>query len=548
MSDPKQPSLQNQVSRAVLWNTVFVPMRMLAEIAATALKLTVLPIAAYGLLALISGASSAFGTWIDLGTTRALPKFIPETMKSHGPAGVLRMLLSVFWAQALILTAIAGGLIWQQSTYLGALADKIQADTRIDVVSQTLLQELLGSQGWLFITIIILMLITGVAYDMLMAFLNSFFKQRAWNGISLLAGLLPQLLAVCAILLAQLSTNPLRWSVIGILVTVALAPAIAVAVAAWQVVVVWRGTAAPPVPTDAVAFRWIPAGFLRYTGVSYLMTMTDFVASKSFAVYLTSSITDAALLWAGASLVGMVLSYLYTPLVGITVPLFTRVRSGEGGTIQGAFGSIVRIQMLLLVPGGVALVLLAQAALRLLTPQYTDAVMIVYVLVPCLFIESLLTMAHNVLIVYEELRLVTIGRMLTLVVIPLGFLLSPMYGVVGLAIAYGSARLVAGLWATFWGWRRIGLQWPWQFMLRVCAASGVMAATLYACHLVMPVIGEGLTLSARLGLLPMYALVTIGNAFVFFVAFRVFGGLEASDRGQLANMKLPFKRFILRVL
>ncbi len=258
MSDPIQPSLQSQVSRAVLWNTVFVPLRMLAEIAATALKLTVLPIAAYGLLALISGASSAFGTWIDLGTTRALPKFIPETMKSHGPAGVLRMLLTVFWAQAIVLTAIAGGLIWQQSTYLGALADKIQADTRIDVVSQTLLQELLGSQGWLFITIIILMLITGVAYDMLMAFLNSFFKQRAWNGISLLAGLLPQLLAVCAIILAQLSTNPLRWSVIGILVTVALAPAIAVAVAAWQVVVVWRGNNGPPAPSDAVAFRWIP--------------------------------------------------------------------------------------------------------------------------------------------------------------------------------------------------------------------------------------------------------------------------------------------------
>ncbi len=548
MSDPKQPSLQHQVSRAVLWNTVFVPLRMLAEIAATALKLTVLPIAAYGLLALISGASSAFGTWIDLGTTRALPKFIPETMKSHGQAGVLRMLLSVFWAQAIVLTAIAGALIWQQSAYLGTLADKVRADTRIDVVSQTLLQELLGTNGWLFITIIILMLISGVAYDMLMAFLNSFFKQRAWNGISLLAGLLPQLLAVCAIILAQLTTDPLRWSVIGILVTVALAPAIAVGFAAWQVLVVWRGATDPPVPDNTVAFRWIPAGFLRYTGVSYFMTMTDFIASKSFAVYLTSSITDAALLWAGASLVGMVLSYLYTPLVGITVPLFTRVRSGEGGTIQGAFGSIVRIQMLLLVPGGVALVLLAHAALRILTPQYTEAVLIVYVLVPCLFIESLLTMAHNVLIVYEELRLVTIGRMLTLVVIPLGFILSPIYGVVGLAIAYGSARLLAGLWATFWGWRRIGLQWPWQFMLRVCAASGIMAASLYACHLVMPAIGDGLALSARLALLPSYALVTIGNAMVFFVAFRMLGGLVPSDRDQIAQMKLPFKRFIMRVL
>lgn len=548
MSDPKQPSLQHQVSRAVLWNTLFVPLRMLAEVAATALKLTVLPIAAYGLLALISGASSAFGTWIDLGTTRALPKFIPETMRSHGPAGVLRMLLSVFWAQSILLVSIAAGLIWQQKAYLDSLATKINADTRIEAVSQNVLHELLGSHGWLFITIIILMLITGVAYDMLMAFLNSFFKQRAWNGISLLAGLLPQLLAVVAIGLAQLSNDPLSWSVIGILVTSGLAPALAVTVAAWQVIVVWRGAPDAAPRLDAKAFRWLPDGFLRYTGVSYLMTMTDFVASKSFAVYLTSSITDAALLWAGASLVGMVLSYLYTPLVGITVPLFTRVRSGEGGTIQGAFGSIVRIQLLLLIPGGVALVLLAQAALLILTPQYADAVSIVYVLVPCLFIESLLTMAHNVLIVYEELRLVTIGRLLTLVVIPLGFLLAPMYGVVGLACAYGFARIVAGLWATFWGWRRIGLVWPWTFMARVCLASGVMALSLYGCHFLLPAIAQGLSIGARLALLPWYGLLTIGNGLVFLLVFRLCGGLETVDRDQLAKLKLPFKSTILRVL
>jgi hypothetical protein len=383
---------------------------------------------------------------------------------------------------------------------------------------------------------------------MLMAYLNSFFKQRAWNGISLMAGLLPQLLAVVAIVIAQLSSDPLRWSVIGILVTAALAPAIAVAFAGWQVFAVWR--AAPEVVPQLTGetFRWLPSGFLRYTGVSYLMTMTDFVASKSFAVYLTSSITDAALLWAGASLVGMVLSYLYTPLVGITVPLFTRVRSGEGGTIQGAFGSIVRIQLLLLLPGGVALVLLAQAALLILTPQYVDAVSIVYVLVPCLFIESILTMSHNVLIVYEELRIVTIGRLLTLVVIPLGFVLAPGYGVAGLAIAYGSARIVAGIWATFWGWRKIGLIWPWQFMLRVSAASGVMAATLYLCHIILPDVGNSLSIIERLALLPAYGLVTIGNGVVFLAVFRALGGLEQTDRDQLAKMKLPFKSTILRVL
>ena len=547
---PKPASLSHQVSRAVVWNTFFVPLRMLAEIAATALKLTVLPIAAYGMLALVSGAASAFGTWIDLGTTRALPKFIPETMQNRGPSAVIRLIGAVFIAQAVILLGIAIGLAVQQQSYLQSLGDRISADTRIDSAAQTLLHTLLQHQGWIFITVIIVMLTMGVCYDVLMAYLNSFFKQRAWNGITLLAGFLPQVLAVVAIVIAQYTNEPLRWSIVGILIASALAPTIAVVVATWQVISIWRESHTPNVSdaTTSPATQWIPTGFLKYTGVSYLMTMTDFVAGKSFAIYLTSSISDAAILWAGASLVGMVLSYLYTPLVGVTVPLFTRVRAGEGGTIQGAFASIVRLQLLLLVPGGVALMLLAKPALIILTPQYADAVSLVYVLVPCLFLESILTVAHNVMIVYEKLTIVTIGRLLTLVVIPLGMWLGDWYGVTGLALAYGSARVIAGIWVTFWGWRQLNLNWPWQFSARVLMATAAMGVIIYVCNMFISTPNVTMNILARLQLIPGYALVGIASLVGFVVVLRLCGGLDASDREQLFKLKLPLKSYLMRVL
>ena len=547
------PSLSAQVSRAVIWNTLFVPLRMLAEVAATALKLTVLPLAAYGLLALVSGAAAAFGTWIDLGTTRALPKFIPETMRQRGATGVLKLLIGVFSVQSVVLLGIAASLIWQQQWYLDSLESRIHADTRIDDVSQTLLHTILASHGWLFIVVILCMLLMGVLYDMLMAYLNSFFKQQAWNGIALLAGLLPQILAVTAIVGAQFSDNPLRWSIIGILITSALAPSIAVAVAVWQVYRVWQSDIQHHQHNDThsslVDWRsWLPGGFLRYTGVSYLMTMTDFLASKSFAVYLTSSISDAAMLWAGASLVGMVLSYLYTPLVGITVPLFTRVRAGEGGSILGAYQSIVRIQILLLVPGAVVLMLLAKPALQILTPQYVDAVWVVYVLVPCLFLESLLTVAHNVMIVYEELTLVTVGRLLTLSVIPFGWILGDWYGVVGLALAFGLARVCAGIWITAWGWGKLNLRWPMAFTLRVCGGATLMGLCIYAMNWVIPPIANDSSTLYRLSQLPIYGAVALIAALVFFVGLRLSGGLDNDDRNQLAKVKLPFKDYLLRYL
>lgn len=546
------PSLSAQVSRAVIWNTLFVPLRMLAEVAATALKLTVLPLAAYGLLALVSGAAAAFGTWIDLGTTRALPKFIPETMRQRGAAGVLKLLLGVFSVQSVILLGIATSLIWQQQWYLDSLEARVHADTRIDDASQSLLHAILASHGWLFIVVILCMLLMGVLYDMLMAYLNSFFKQQAWNGIALLAGLLPQLLAVAAIVGAQLSDEPLRWSIIGILISSALAPSIAVGVATWQVYRVWQQDTPHSSTESTTPFgnwrAWLPAGFLRYTGVSYLMTMTDFLASKSFAVYLTSSISDAAMLWAGASLVGMVLSYLYTPLVGITVPLFTRVRAGEGGSILGAYQSIVRIQILLLVPGAVALMLLAKPALQILTPQYVDAVWVVYVLVPCLFLESLLTVAHNVMIVYEELTLVTVGRLLTLIVIPLGWLFGAWYGVVGLALAFGLARVCAGIWITAWGSARLKLRWPMAFTLRVCGGATLMGLCIFAVSWIIPPVANDSSTLYRLSQLPVYGVVALVAAGVFFFGLRLSGGLDPDDRNQLTKVKLPFKDYLLRYL
>jgi hypothetical protein len=81
---PKSPqSLAHQVSRAVVWNTFFVPLRMPGRNRRDCTQVDGVADCGYGLLALVSGAASAFGTWIDLGTTRTLPKYIPETMRAR---------------------------------------------------------------------------------------------------------------------------------------------------------------------------------------------------------------------------------------------------------------------------------------------------------------------------------------------------------------------------------------------------------------------------------------------------------------------------------
>ncbi len=563
---PAPGALAAQVSRAVVWNTLFVPLRLVAEVLSTLVKLNLLSQAGYGLLALISGANNGLGTAIDMGTQRALPKYISELSRSSGPRAVLRLLTAVFAAQMAVLLVMAVGLAsWLREPYLGTLREKIVADPKLSVLDQAQLLGLLGGYGWLVITAIIALLFLGICYDIFMAYLNSFFKQRTWNSITLAAGLLPQLLSVAAILIL-----PNEWAILGVLGATVLAPTLAVALAGWQVIRLQIADLRLQIEQEKAAGSEkiahqpgirnlksaihnlksaIPRGFVRYTAVSFLMTATDFVASAGFAIYLAGDIGDVAVLTAGAALAKMALGYLYTPMVGVQVPLFSRVRQGEGGTLNGAYQSLVRLQLLLFVPGGVGLMLLAQQALLVISPQYLVAAPIVWVLVPCLFLESLLTTAHNALIVYEKLGIIIVSRLLTLAAVALlALVLPPRFGLLGVALAFGLSRVAAGAWATGSGYRLLGLRWPWRFTARVLGATLAMSALILASRGLLQPLPAAAGLAVRLreaGL--MFALATVG-AVGFFVALRILGGLDVQDRAQLMKLKLPFKKWVAKLI
>lgn len=541
-SSTPAPTLASQVSRAVVWNTIFAPLRMLSEVVATIVKLWMLTAAQYGFLSVVRSASNGFGTYIDLGTGRTLPKYIPETLIAGGPRAVRRLLYMVLAAQCALLALIGAGLAIQRESFVAGLNQKIAAIPGADTSDQTALISYIGGHGWLLLAAVLMMLLFGIFYDVLMAYLSAFFKQRAWNSIDLVAKLLPQLMTIGAVVLL-----PQDMRIAGLLAVMVAAPGIATALLIWHVVRHQREIDQRPQPADSGPL--LPVGFVRYCAVSLLMTGSDFLASAEFAVFFARNVIDVALLTAGVSIVKMVLGYLYTPMVGVQVPLFTHVRAGTGGTINGAYRSLIRLQALLLIPGGVGLMVLAPHIFTLLLrPEYAPAAALVWVLVPCLFLESLLTTAHNALIVYERLREIIIGRVLTLLVVPLVIVLTPQFGIVGASLAFGLARLAAGAWVTARGAQLLGLRWPWRFTLRVAGASVAMAAAVWLLANLLPTLPADPSAVQRLAMLPaLLGLAAVGGA-VLLGALRLLGGLEPEDRAQLAKMKLPAKKWILRLI
>jgi len=530
-------SLGAQVSRAVIWNVLFVPLRLLSEIIVTLIKFSVLAPASYGLLSIISATNSGLGTTIDLGTGRALPKFIPESNKIGGQRAVVRLLLVALGAQSVLLLISGALMLAMRARYLGYLSQRV-TESPVPRVDQQHLILFIEQSGGLLIGAILLVLLFGIFYDVLMAYLSSFFKQRAWNSITLVVQTMSPLLTAGAILAG--------WDVAGVVIVMVFVPAVATALVGWQVLRHQRELTVQPQPDDAG--RWLPPGFVRYCGVSLLMTGTDFLASAGFALFFARDVIDIAILSAGVNIVKVMLAYLYTPMVGVQVPLFTRVRAAEGGTLQGAYQSLIRLQVLLLVPGGIGLLLLARPIFALLQATYVNAAPLVWILVPCLFLESLLMTAHNALIVYEKLKIIIISRLLTLVCVPLVVVLLPRFGIAGAALAFGLARVLAGAWVTTNGYRLLGLRWPWQFTLRVGLASAIMALLVGLLSSLITLPGNNATRLARLALLPPLVAIAGAGAISFLIALRLLGGIDAQDRRQLTQLRLPLKRWILRVL
>lgn len=548
----QRPSLATQVSRAVLWNALFAPLRLLTEVIATLVKLNQLSQAGFGLLALVRGASNLFGTALDLGIARALPKYIPETERAGGMRAARRLFLMVATIQLAILLVIAVGLALAHRQIEAYLQGLLGGEVTVEAAARAELSQFVAEFHWLIIAAIVILLGLGALYDLLMAVLSSFFRQKAWNSIALAAGLLPQVLVVVAIL-----ALPDRWDILGVLVAMVVAPAIAVALAGWQVWRLQAGIAHEPGSSVWNDVRdglrdlrqALPNGFVQYAAVSYLMTATDFIASFEFINFFNSDIRDVSLLAAGALLVRMALSYLYTPLVGVQVPLFTRVRQGEGGTTNGAYQSLVRLQLLLMIPGGVGLILLAAPGLLVISPQYLDAAPIVWVLTPCLFSESILTTAHNALMVNERLRVVIAARLIALLtVVALAWWLPLQFGLIGMALTFGLARVAAGLWVTVAGMRLLGLRWPGRFTLRVSAAAAVMGVVVTGLRAFIVLPDGTVDLMSRLGIaLQLVMLAGIG-ALVFLLTLRLLGGLDPSDRAHVLKWRLPLQGVIRRLL
>jgi O-antigen/teichoic acid export membrane protein len=302
--------------------------------------------------------------------------------------------------------------------------------------------------------------------------------------------------------------------------------------------------------------RSLPSRIASFAGLNYLINWSvwlydlDFVALM-MALLIASEgrffVENAAIALA-YKFTKEFLRALVVPLTGVQTPLFARLYAEnriEG--LRTAYATLTKVLILGLLPAAVGLILTGRNLLQIIygqiggdavfNPQSASTIVAcTAILAVGLFGEAMISVALNVLLVYEDYRAVILARLVSLVSIPLLILLIPPYGAVGGAIAISCAGLGSRLVGLVLGLRRVGLRFPVSFFLRVGSASLVMGVVLLPLLVYLP------------PNIPATAAMIILGVAVFFGVFKLLGGMDAEDKARLLSLRLPFARQISRVL
>lgn len=530
-SNPQRP-LVERAGWAVFWNVAFFPLKLLIPLLATIVIVRQLRADGFAVYALALALLDSLGLWSDFGIERTLPRFLPEIELRHGRRGILRFLSAIGLIKGGILLVLVGAL---------AVAPQYWID-----------QFALGPDGGWILLIICALLFLGAISDISIQLLYTHFRQRATNSLDVMVAIVRPTLMAGFVLLG--------WGALGALLALLITTVLAVAISVWLAVrMVMRLSDEPHPNPDVVktpSKKPLKERVTRFAGLNYLINWSVYLYDLDFVVLLMPIliIDDAE---AKVQTAAIALAYKFTkeflralvvPLTGIQIPLFSRLYAENRiDGLRTAYATITKVLILLLLPSAVGLMLTGRNLLQIMVGQVggdavfnpDSAAMIVtstVILAFGLFGEAMISVALNVLMVYEDYRAVISARLVSLISIPLLIVLIPLYGAVGGAIAISVAALGSRLAALGISLRKAGLTFPTQFFMRVGVASAVMGIALAPFLIYLP------------PNIPVTLIMVLLGVAVFYVVFKLVGGMDQSDKDRFLSLRLPFVKQVLRFL
>ena len=528
----RKSSLGRRAGRALFWNVAFLPIKAGLQIAVPLVTVRLFSQDSFVALAAVTAVLGTLGMYVDLGIERALPRFVSEIEQKQGRAALRLFITRITIIKLAVLTAVV-------------LALTLTAD----LISRWLGW---GEEGHIYLALVSLLLVLGAFYDICTQILYSFFKQKVTNLLDVVVTVLNPLMTLLLI-------GPLGLRVYGVVLALLATTVISVMIAAWQAWLAAKDKAGSSSKAATSSLKANPANkssivnrFTRYAALMYFFNISAWFYDAPFAVLVFTFYKEAmtvALIRLIYNFIKTLLKNLLSPFVGVQTPLFSSIHAeGQTDKLHTAYASISKLQIFILVPGGIGAIILAHNLLELLfVTNVTNAVLppdridpatwATILTILFTFAEALISLPMVVLMVYERYRAVILARTLPLLAGPLLILVAALHGDVVLAVtvmglmAVGS-RVIAMIILQ----RALGLYYPVNFFVKVLKAA----------------LAFGIPLQALILFLPINWPVTLGVAgagvVIFYAVFKWLGGFDQEDKNRLQTLNMPFRKYIIKWL
>lgn len=507
MSEPL--TLPERAGRAAVWNVLALGTLAVLTFATGILIARTLSkeeYAAYGLfVALVAGILAA----VDLGLSASVPKFAAAASAEGGRRGLVR-LLALMAGIKLALLGLLGVLVFVAG---GPVARFLGIPEGVPTG---------------FLAAVLAIACLDLLAEVFQQGLATVFAQGTLSGIRVAESITLSGLTIALVLLGR--------GVEGILWAFAGASTLKLLLSAGGLGLRIRSlrTDLTPSPLAPVLPR-----LARHAATFYAAKWGAYLAGPAFAVVVLRKtcghevVADFSL---AADLAFRILELAIAPVNSLLLPIFAHlVLAPDRGPVRRAFGALMKVYGIVLLPAAAGLGVLAPLLFRVLyTERYADAAAYFQVLYGLVSLDIVFySVASSAMISAERYGAFLCSRAPIVLAAVGAVVLVPAIGPLATVAVLAGSRVVAVALLVRSARRLIEAQVPAGFMLRQGAIAAVAAALLWAGVRALP--SSAWVLAAAI---PAYAIVVLG-------ALKATGGIGAEDRAALADMRIPFKRVLL---
>ena len=457
------PTLIQRTGRAAFWNAVLVPLQAILSLAFGMIVAQRFGLNAGVYVTGIGVATSAV-MFTGMGIPTSLTKFLPEIEASSGAAAVAMFLRRVAAFRILLLAVVI---------------------TPLNLFAQPLAAALdMGTDGVVILRLASVLIVARAVVDLCVRTLNAFFGQLRSNVLSLIQGSLDLVLVGAAAFGGFQVGGVFGMVVVSSVITAAVGLFYAHGMLA-SLPADERGSAFAP--ADIAATRALVAAersrFAGFAVFTYLFELSIYFSDKAFAtpaLALVLGRNEAAIFSYGFSLAFMTVGLMIASFRGLYRPMFAHLRARrDPEQLRRAFSGISKAQLVLLMPAGVGLFVMAGDYIPLLYgAQFTPAVPVARVFVALLYLQTAFNLGIIWLSIDERYRAVLWAQSIQVFAVPFFLIVADTRGLVAAALLFGSARVVVNVVAYVLCHRDYGFRFPWAFAAKVAAVASVMGLIL----------------------------------------------------------------------